>query len=127
MFLGATVDGPKQFEVMLWLGRYGDPSPLSANGYPFKPIASPDISGIQWDLAYGKNADGVKVYSFLARGGAATSFTGDILLFFNFLAAKYESNGFNKDLIVQSFQSGSEVFVGSDAKLTVTDYTISST
>ncbi|KAI9656127.1 MAG: hypothetical protein M1831_004698 [Alyxoria varia] len=126
-FLGASVGGAQQFEVMLWLGVYGGVSPLSANGYPFTPIATPTISGIQWELAYGRNEAGVKVYSFVARSRAATSFTGDLLLFYNYLAANYASNGFNKNLVVQTIQSGTEVFTGSNAKLTVTGYTLSST
>lgn len=40
-FVGASGSGANLFEVMVWLGLYGGVSPLSANGYPFTPIASP--------------------------------------------------------------------------------------
>jgi len=53
-------------------------SPLSANGYPFTPIATPTIGGVAFDLAYGLNGN-VKVYSFVAHSHAATSFSGDLV------------------------------------------------
>lgn len=59
-FTGPTANGGNAYEVMVWLGVYGGVSPLSANGYPFKPIASPVIGGTQFDLAYGLNEAGVK-------------------------------------------------------------------
>lgn len=61
---------------MVWLGLYGGISPLSANGYPFTPIATPTIGGVAFDLAYGLNGN-VKVYSFVAHSHAATTYTGD--------------------------------------------------
>jgi hypothetical protein len=63
---------------MVWLGVFGGVSPLSANGYPFTPIASVTIGGTVFDLAYGLNGS-VKVYSFVARDGAATNFSGDLV------------------------------------------------
>ena len=64
--------------MMVWLGLYGSISPLSANGYPFTPIATPTIGGVAFDLAYGLNGN-VKVYSFVAHSHAATSFSGDLV------------------------------------------------
>ena len=40
-FVGSSAGGANTFEVMVWLGLYGGVSPLSANGYPFTPIATP--------------------------------------------------------------------------------------
>jgi len=40
-FVGTSAGGANTFEVMVWLGLYGGVSPLSANGYPFTPIATP--------------------------------------------------------------------------------------
>lgn len=77
-FLGTSVSGANTFEVMVWLGLYGGVSPLSANGYPFTPIASPTIGGVAFDLAYGLNG-AVKVYSFVAHSHAATSFSGNLV------------------------------------------------
>jgi hypothetical protein len=77
-FLGSSASGTNLFEVMVWLGVYGGVSPLSANGYPFTPIATVTIGGIIFDLAYGLNGS-VKVYSFVARGGRATNFSADLV------------------------------------------------
>jgi hypothetical protein len=97
-FLGASASSSILFEVMVWLGVYGGVSPLSANGsfsippihltvtstdvsytgYPFTPIATVTIGGTIFDLAYGLNGS-VKVYSFVARGGAATNFSADLV------------------------------------------------
>ena len=109
---------------MVWLGVYGGVSPLSANGYPFTPIASPTINDVAFDLAYGTNGN-VKVYSFVAHSHAATSFDGDLLTFYQYLAANYGDNDFTSSLILQSVQSGSEVFTGSNGDLTTMAYTIS--
>jgi xyloglucan-specific endo-beta-1,4-glucanase len=77
-FLGSSASGAQLFEVMVWLGVYGGVSPLSANGYPFTPIATVTIGGTVFDLAYGLNGS-VKVYSFVARGGLATNFSADFV------------------------------------------------
>lgn len=123
-FTGPTAGGSNAFEVMVWLGVFGGVSPLSANGYPFTPIASPLIGGTQFDLAYGLNEAGVKVYSFVARSGAATSFSADLLDFFKYLATNYASNGFTLGQYLQVVQAGTEVFTGSNAKFTTTAYSI---
>ncbi|KAI4710674.1 hypothetical protein J4E89_004263 [Alternaria sp. Ai002NY15] len=122
-FLGASASGTNLFEVMVWLGVYGGVSPLSANGYPFTPIATVTIGGQIFDLAYGLNGS-VKVYSFVARGGRATNFSADLNLFFQYLLANYGSNGFTSSLYLQVVQAGTEVFTGSNAKLTTTAYSI---
>ncbi|KAF2230682.1 glycoside hydrolase family 12 protein [Viridothelium virens] len=123
-FLGTTATSTNLFEVMVWLGVYGGVSPLSANGYPFTPIASPTINGVAFDLAYGTNG-AVKVYSFVAHSHAATPFSGDLLAFYKYLSTNYGSNGFTSNLVLQSVQAGSEVFTGSGAELATTGYTIS--
>lgn len=148
-FVGPASSGTNTFEVMVWLGLYGGVSPLSANGYPFTPIASPTI-GVLFDLAYGLNGN-VKVYSFVARSRAATDYSSDLvsdarihrdwgrggevgdvladrlidqLNFYKYLAQKYASNGFNLNLYLQTIQAGPEVFTGTNAKLTTTAYAI---
>jgi hypothetical protein len=77
-FLGSSASSGNLFEVMVWLGVFGGVSPLSANGYPFTPVATVTIGGTIFDLAYGLNGS-VKVYSFVARGGAATNFSADLV------------------------------------------------
>ncbi|KAG8631220.1 hypothetical protein KVT40_000360 [Elsinoe batatas] len=126
VFLGASPSSSHQFEVMVWLGLYGNASPLSANGYPFTPIANTTIGGVVFDLAYGLNGD-VKVYSFVARSRAQTTFAGDLRDFFTFLTRGYATNGFTGSLVVQDVQSGTEVFTGSQGRLTTSGYTMSIT
>ncbi|KAI7220634.1 hypothetical protein KC333_g2238 [Hortaea werneckii] len=123
-FVGTSPNGANAFEVMVWLGLYGNISPLSSNGYPFTPIASPIINGVQFDLAYGLNGN-VKVYSFVARNRAATSFSGDFLNFYKYLQQNYATNGFNSNLYLQAFQAGTEVFTGNNAKFDTTAYSVS--
>jgi len=122
-FLGSSASGGNLFEVMVWLGVFGGVSPLSANGYPFTPVATVTIGGQIFDLAYGLNGS-VKVYSFVARGGAATNFSADFNLFFKYLLANYASNGFVPSLYLQVFQAGTEVFTGSNAKLVTSAYSV---
>ncbi|KAI6840779.1 hypothetical protein KC332_g1845 [Hortaea werneckii] len=123
-FVGTSSNGANTFEVMVWLGLYGNISPLSSNGYPFTPIASPVINGVQFDLAYGLNGN-VKVYSFVARSRAATNFSGDFLNFYKYLQQNYAGNGFNSNLYLQAFQAGTEVFTGKNAKFDTTAYSVS--
>lgn len=77
-FVGSSASGSNTFEVMIWLGLNGTASPLSANGYPFTPIAKPTIGGVAFDLAYGLNGN-VKVYSFVAHDRAANNYNGDLV------------------------------------------------
>ena len=104
---------------MIWLGVYGDVYPLSDNGYPPTPIATPTIGGTAFDLIYGHNGN-VAVYSFRAKT-AATNFSGDLLNFYKYLEA---NNNLSSGQYLQSIQAGSEVFTGSGAKLTTTGYSI---
>ncbi|KAI7529121.1 hypothetical protein KC331_g15382 [Hortaea werneckii] len=122
-FVGTFPNGANAFEVMVWLGLYGNISPLSSNGYPFTPISSPVINGVQFDLTYGLNGN-VKVYSFVARSRAATSFSGDFLNFYKYLQQNYASNGFNSNLYLQASQAGTGVFTGSNAKFETTAHSI---
>lgn len=141
-FVGTSATGANTFEVMVWLGLYGGVSPLSANRYPFTPIATPTIGGVVFDLAYGLNG-AVKVYSFVAHSHAATSFSGDLVCvlrdlirpsgheltadiveLYKSLETNYASNGFTSSLYLQEIQAGSEVFEGSNAKLATSAYSI---
>ncbi|RYN24842.1 hypothetical protein AA0112_g8825 [Alternaria arborescens] len=125
-FLGASASDANLFEIMVWLGVFGGVSPLSSNGYPFTPIATVTVGGTIFDLAYGLNGS-VKVYSFVARGAAATNFSADLNLFFKYLLANYGNKGFTNSLYLQTVQAGTEVFTGSNAKLTTSAYSISIT
>lgn len=107
---------------MVWLGEFGSISPLSNNGYPPTPTASPIIGDTQFNLIVGTNGD-TTVYTFVAVANA-TDYSGDLLDFYSYLET-------NENLpatdYVQSIQAGSEVFTGSEAQLLTTAYTISQT
>jgi xyloglucan-specific endo-beta-1,4-glucanase len=48
-------------------------------------------------------------------------------LFFKYLLANYANNGFTNSLYLQTVQAGTEVFTGSNAKLTTSAYSVSIT
>ncbi|MCJ1310440.1 hypothetical protein MMC25_004104 [Agyrium rufum] len=119
-FLGNTATSANLYEVMVWLGDFGGASPLSDNGYPPTPIATPTLNGVAFDLIYGHNG-AVAVYSFVAHSKAQTTFSGDLLTFYQYLEANYKVSS---ALYLQSIQAGSEIFTGSKAKLTTSLYNI---
>lgn len=105
---------------MIWLGDFGPVYPLSNNGYPPTPTASPLIGSTQFNLIVGTNG-ATTVYSFVAVANA-TSYSGDLLNFYKYLET---NEGLPSADYVQSIQAGSEVFTGSGAELLTTGYTIS--
>lgn len=105
---------------MIWLGDFGGANPLSDNGYPPTPVATPTIGDTPFKLILGHNGNTV-VYSFVAQSRAATDFSGDLLNFYKFLEA---SCNLSPGQYLQSIQAGTEVFTGSNAKLDTTAYSI---
>lgn len=121
-FVGSSCDGAQNYEVMVWLGLYGsDLYPLSNNGYPPTPTASPYIGETQFNLIIGTNEEGTNVYTFVAIDDA-TDYSGDLLAFYNYLEANED---FPANYYIQSITAGSEVFTGSDATLSTYGYSIS--
>ena len=105
---------------MVWLGEFGNISPLSSNGYPPTPIATPTIDGVAFNLILGKNG-AVTVYSFVAASKKAQTWSGDLMGFYNYLETQYK---LSSALYLLSIQAGSEVFTGSNAVLTTSAYSI---
>ena len=120
-FLGTGPTGAQAYEVMVWLGDYGGCSPLSDNGYPPTPSATPTINGTPFNLIVGHNGNTI-VYSFVAQSKAATNFSGDLLAFYKYLETNYK---LSSSLYLQSIQAGTEVFTGSGAKLTTSGFKLS--
>lgn len=120
-FAGSSCSGAQDYEVMVWLADFGgDIYPLSNNGYPPTPAASPYIGDTQFNLIIGSISD-TTVYSFVASP-TAYSFSGDLIDFYHYL----ESNeGFPGTYYIQSIQAGSEVFTGSDVEFSTSSYSIS--
>ncbi|KAL8746869.1 MAG: hypothetical protein Q9190_001162 [Brigantiaea leucoxantha] len=119
-FLGSCPSCSQAYEVMIWLGVYGGVSPLSDNGYPSTPVATPTIGGTAFNLIKGHNGN-VIVYSFVAQSGAATGYSGDLLAFYKYLETSWQ---LSSGQYLQTIQAGTEVFTGSGAKLTTSAYTI---
>ncbi|KAL8829983.1 MAG: hypothetical protein Q9170_005940 [Blastenia crenularia] len=117
-FLGTCPTCAQAYEVMVWLCVYGGVSPLSDNGYPSTPVATPTIGGTAFNLIKGHNGN-VVVYSFIAQSGAATKYSGDLLAFYKYLQANFQLSA---GQYLQTVQAGTEVFTGSGAKLTTTGY-----
>ena len=120
-FLGTCPTCNQDYEVMFWLCDYGVIYPLSDNGYPPTPVATPNIDGVDWNLIVGHNGN-MKVYTFVTRYHDIPNFNGDLMNFYRYLQSNY---GLNPGLYLQKVQAGTEVFTGSNAVLTTSGYTIS--
>ncbi len=117
LFTSSTADGDAEYEIMIWLAAIGGAGPISQTG---STIAKPTVAGVAWDLYYGLNGQ-MKVYSFVAQAHQ-TAFSGDLA---NFVAYLASSQGFPRgSQILQSAGAGTEPFVGSNAKLTTTAYSL---
>ncbi|KAH9835506.1 Glycosyl hydrolase family 12 [Teratosphaeria destructans] len=122
----ANTTGPETFQVQVWLAQYGDISPLSSNGYPYTPIATPKIGDCTWDLAFGYNGR-TKVYTFLPSDPSVRyeSFQTDLLKFTTYLHENYADAGFDPSkLFVKVLFGGSEVFTGKNALFSVSRYSL---
>lgn len=120
-FVGTSCNSAQAYEVMIWLGVYGGVSPLSNNGYPPTPTATPTIGNTAFNLIVGTNG-ATTVYSFVAQTNT-TSYSGDLLAFYKYLETNEKLPATD---YLQTIQAGSEVFTGSGAELLTSGYTISS-
>jgi xyloglucan-specific endo-beta-1,4-glucanase len=117
MFTSSSADGSDEYEIMVWVAALGGAGPISSSG---STIATPTIGDVTWDLYSGPNGD-TTVYSFVASS-EQTSFSGDLLDFFDYLE---EYEGFSSSQYLLSIQAGTEPFTGSDAELYTTAYSVS--
>ncbi|KFY40072.1 hypothetical protein V494_03683 [Pseudogymnoascus sp. VKM F-4513 (FW-928)] len=113
---GGNSDGSSDYEIMIWLAAIGGAGPISSTG---SAIASVTVAGQQWNLWYGLNGS-MKVYSFVAAS-QIESFSGDLKEFYTYLVA---SQGFSDSQYVTSIGAGTEPFVGTDAVMTVSGYSV---
>ena len=105
---------------MFWLCDYGVIYPLSDNGYPPKPAATPRINNVDWNLIVGHNG-AMKVYTFVAQY-EVPSFQGDLMSFFKYLESSFK---LSSALYLQKVQAGTETFDGNNCVLKTSGYTIS--
>ena len=118
LFLGSTAEtSSNEYEIMVWLAALGGAGPISSTG---STIATPTINGITWNLYSGPNGD-TTVYSFVAQS-TTESFSGDLMDFFTYLI---DNEGVSDSLYLTTVEAGTEPFTGSDAKLTVSSYSVS--
>lgn len=105
LWLAPSASSANQYEIMIWLGKYGGAGPISSTGST--PVATPTINGVSWQLFKGPNGS-TTVFSFVAPSNI-NSWNGDLKLFFNYLTS---SQGVSTNMVVTSLQAGTEPFIG---------------
>lgn len=115
-FFGTSPTASQSYEVMIWLAALGGAGPISATG---SPIATLTIDGVSWKLFKGMNGS-MTVFSFVASS-QVTSFSGNLMDFFKYLST---SQGLSTSQYLQSIGAGTEPFTGSNAKLTVSAFSV---
>ncbi|KAI0877110.1 family 12 glycosyl hydrolase [Hypoxylon argillaceum] len=116
LFTSSSAGGSSEYEVMVWLAALGGAGPISSSG---SPVATPTIGGVSWKLYDGYNGN-THVFSFVAAS-QVTSFTGDIKAFLTYLST---NNGLSTSQYLTSLGAGTEPFVGSNAVLTTSAYSV---
>ncbi|KAI1426272.1 family 12 glycosyl hydrolase [Xylaria sp. FL1777] len=116
IFTSSSASGSSEYEIMVWLAALGGAGPISSTG---SPIATPTIAGVSWKLYEGYNG-AMHVFSFVASS-QVTSFSGDLKAFFSYLNT---NNGMSTSQYITSLGAGTEPFVGSNAVLTTSGYSV---
>lgn len=116
LFTSSTADGSNEYEIMIWLAALGGAGPISSTG---SAVATTTIAGVSFSLYSGPNGD-TTVYSFVAES-ETTSFSGDLMDFFNYLSS---NQGFPTSQYLTTVEAGTEPFTGTNAVLTVSSYSV---
>jgi len=116
LWLAPTSGGTNAYEIMIWLAAYGGAGPISSTG---SAIGTVTIGGHSYSVYSGPNGS-TTVYSFVASS-TITSFSGDMMDFFDYLTTK---QGVPSSYYITSLQAGTEPFSGEDAVLTTSAYSI---
>ncbi|KAK4163733.1 concanavalin A-like lectin/glucanase domain-containing protein [Cladorrhinum sp. PSN259] len=107
------VNSSGDFELMIWLARYG-------NVYPIGQVtATVTIAGKTWDLWAGYNG-AMRVYSFVPPSGTIKNFSADLKEFYNYLEKNQGFPSSRQNIIV--YQIGTEAFTGGPATFTCTSF-----
>ncbi|RPA99580.1 concanavalin A-like lectin/glucanase [Choiromyces venosus 120613-1] len=100
IFTSSTVgSSTSQYEIMIWLAAYGGAGPISSTG---SPTATPTIAGYQWRL--------YDACLLVRSCQLTTSFSGDAKIYTNISGT--------------ALQAGTDPFVGTNAKLTVSAFSV---
>jgi xyloglucan-specific endo-beta-1,4-glucanase len=116
LFTSSSATGSEENEVMIWLAALGGAGPISATG---SPVATVNLAGSTWKLYKGMNGK-MTVYSFVAER-QVQNFSGDLMDFIKYLTSK---QGLSSSQILISAGAGTEPFSGSNAKLTVSEFSL---
>jgi xyloglucan-specific endo-beta-1,4-glucanase len=116
VFSSSTANGTSEYEIMIWLAALGGAGPISSTG---SPVSNATIAGVSWNLYCGPNG-AMTVYSFVAAS-EVTSFSGDLKLFFTYLATNYN---YSTSQYLTSIGAGTEPFTGTSAVLSVSAYSV---
>ncbi|KAL1801003.1 hypothetical protein ACET3X_001345 [Alternaria dauci] len=117
IFTSSKANGSPEYEIMIWVGALGGAGPISSTG---SPIATVTLAGNTWKLYNGQHSQ-MNVFSFVADR-QVQSFNGDLMVFVKLLTSKY---GLPASQILTSVGAGTEPFSGSNARFTVTEYSLS--
>lgn len=116
LFTSSTAGGDNEYEIMVWLAAYGGAGPISSTG---SAIATVTVGGVKFSLYSGPNGS-TTVFSFVASE-TTTSFSGDLMSFIQYLI---DSEGLSSSQYLTTLECGTEPFTGTDAKLTVSKYSV---
>ncbi|KAG1690945.1 Xyloglucan-specific endo-beta-1,4-glucanase 1 [Phytophthora capsici] len=114
LFTSSTATGSNEYEIMIWLAAYGGAGPISSTG---KAIATVKIGGNSFKLYKGPNGS-TTVFSFVATK-TITSFSADLQKFLSYLV---KNQGLPSSQYLITVEAGTEPFVGTNAKMTVSSF-----
>jgi xyloglucan-specific endo-beta-1,4-glucanase len=116
LFTASTPTGKNEYEIMIWLAAIGGAGPISSTG---APIATVTIAGNSFKLYKGPNGS-TTVFSFVATKQINT-FSGDLMGFVSYLT---KNQGLPTTQYLNTVQCGTEPFIATNAKLTVSKYSV---
>ncbi|KAF4029414.1 Glycosyl hydrolase family 12 [Phytophthora infestans] len=95
-------------------------TPAGHPHYELTPIKTVNVAGVDFDLYSGYNQN-INAFSYVAKQ-PVTSFKGDLKLFFTELTS---DNTIPGNQYLQVLRAGTQAFKGTNAKLSVTSYSVS--
>lgn len=104
MFIALSANGPKAYEIMVWLSAFGGAAPISSND---SPIATPSIADRSWNLYEGSNGE-TTVYTFVATS-TQSNWSCDMMYFFSYLIS---NRRLSEHEYLISIGAGTETFTG---------------
>ncbi|KAI8144914.1 endoglucanase [Fennellomyces sp. T-0311] len=113
LWTSAGNSGDYEYEIMIWLAAIGGAGPLGSQ------VSSFSYDGTDWALYEGTNG-AQTVYSYVA-GNQIESITSDALPFLTHLV---DSGYLSSSQYLRAIQAGTEPFLGSNAELITSEYSV---